>query len=992
MNRTNRRVAVLIITSCLALAACGRNSEAPPEQQDEEESAAVEIDLGKLAPPIEVVTPPPSDTRSEGSIVVNVQPLAAADPPGPSIDLTRRAQTAGDDAASEGCDEPHYLLGELFDGRRGYNRFDWWKRTPPPTGPIRTDFRCEFSTALATVVGGEPPSFENPTPDSLGFLMGIWNPWLGGSPNGVRGTGFSIRSHRPASNPVVRMKTIQGGRSVAVLINEPVADHTIAPGPGLRPSLWLDFDTPRRAVGLEYGYEPLPGINTGTIDASGAKLLAYDRDGNFITGASGKGCLVDQDGSLPEGNCFPTGIEGSNLDSTVVTQPIGVRDRRGRISSVELRFDFADADGADGPGAKILDQQAVYRIWHEPLPPAAVLQDFAGVEVRSAPQPNTIPLAPDFETTFRRSVGPRAPVKVPYRFDRVVALLRGFRFEFLDQSVHDVGDMRVGIEQDRFEFDPDAERETVTITPVGILSGSANTSPSFRAVAYYSIVGWDSEQTSVDVAFGSTGFVDFPQRAFDVITSGSAQQNSVLRLDSFGGDRLFGAMQKLRIGFSQPGVIDELGLVFGAQRTIAHALRDSDSLRTDFTRTLWGMSSLFEGPGGRLHSMQVDGGVLAGRHNSLRLGADSAGLTPYEQQVTKNARVQGWLPLAVPSSGPRAPGEFAWTADINRNNILWAWPVMADVAVVGLQLLHVEPGDRLRQLDVELRGEFYDGRLIDWQAGFGIDVNPPIGSGGETKRSIMALPMFAAINRNTFFATSAATRNELFLRDALVGCSNRYAGELGYVESTGAAPLAIKNVAKATSPDDAYFDYEFRLQREWMSLNELKNRLPVIVWPGRRLDIRATYTPDEMAGTIEPLNQPHLGQLVFETDSPTQSTITYRTNGFTRTGTAAAEWATPSLDFSLLQPGRSKRMSALLHSTGSMPLCINAMRIENTPSPFTVVGLRGTPEPEIAAIDVTATCPQPAALGCSGTNHLIVETNAGTLRLPLSVNNLSPGD
>ncbi|MGH8671942.1 MAG: hypothetical protein ACREUA_07895, partial [Burkholderiales bacterium] len=432
-----------------------------------------------------------------------------------------------------------------------------------------------------------------------------------------------------------------------VVVNESSPGRTLELGANeLRPSLWIDFDSPRRAVGIEYSYVRA----MGGIDPSGVKLIAYDRAGRFIIGTDGKGCIVGRDGLPPQGSsCAPLPLPRTYVDDNEMDQRIGVRDAAGNITTVELRFDYAKADSLppEGPGRRIIEPQVIARIWHEALPPAAVLQDLVGTELRSpgdVPGEGVFSFAP-FEETYRVPLGPRS-FRLPYRFDRAAAFLRGFRFEALDSSPHEVSTLEAGITQNDFMFVPGVGEE-VTITPAGAVRSVL----PFRVVPYFTLVAWDSEQASLSFSTSSTE----PRSAHDIqqdILHGDRHSHVIF---DRAGERLFAGMQRLKLKMiGGADELDDLWVVPGQQRGIGDPTIDSFSLsRIPGHGTLWSFVSRLETPDERDHSLLVDGALLAGAFGSLRLGADdTSGLPAADRHATR--RVTESFAVAT-GFDPRAP-------------------------------------------------------------------------------------------------------------------------------------------------------------------------------------------------------------------------------------------------------------------------------------------------------------------------------------------------
>ena len=872
-------------------------------------------------------------------------------------------------------------------GASSYNSFTWWDKIPPPTGPIAQDFPCEFSTALATVVGSSTSSGPN-SPVDQGFSV---LPWDGGglqSPNDIPGIPFAVRTQRPDSQPVLRAYSV-AGRSTApiVLANDPEPGHTLAqPEHGFRPSLWIDFNTPQRAVGLEYGYIAEPDHLEDFIRTPGVKLIAYDTHGRQITSSAG-----NQEG-LGEGV----------LHSRKLDHKIGVRDQLGRIATVELRFGRDREDRPEGEqGDPILVPQAIFRVWHEPLPPAAVRQGVVGFEQREGQAGVELLPVEEFQQIYGQPPGP-VTLQLPFRCDRALVLLRGMRVLALDRRPHPLKVIEIGVTQDRTEL-PLTETvpgsglavapRSVTLSATGNFEAQDATMPPFRFIAYYTLIAWDSTQASIQTPSGEL-----------TTTSTEDHHDSALRVaDPCGGSwpdapsrtarcgPLLGALQRFRFQFPEAEDLDGWYLFPGYQRGFGlPSDRLSAALSANGNQITWGLSSLFDGDVQAGYTRTVAGAIMTGV--GLYLGPEAREqLASGEVPATVNAYTEGSFPYITYRLPPRSsPSAYKITAGQYREGG-WSWPAYGDVAFVGLHLFTFQPEGAIRELDIEVQGAFYDGHTIDWQLGGGVNTTDDDTDDGEYAS---AFPVFGVIRRNGPRGHARLNLAEIHLRNAVVGCDNQ--SDLGWIENGGDGSVSITEAAQRTGGDEAFFGYRFFWRGLELSADELQARLPIQLRPGERLQIRARYTPDRTAG-IPGARRVHHSTLRLATNSPAYPQVLFNTDGATLAGTASARWDPESVTFGRRAPRRPRdpglddgtdasevlqprTKSALLVSTGQMPLCLRDLRLEHPNLGFSF-RLLPLIEPEVSGVEIT--CLAQAVDGCHGSTHLIAETNAGQVRLPI---------
>ena len=370
------------------------------------------------------------------------------------------------------------------------NRFEWWgvseRGGVPRTGPIgfigsasgaaRELFDAEFCSPLATVIGADLHLVE-----PLGAGRAIsWEALPDGtSPNALPSIECSFRSVRPGSVPVVKDVEVLLGlgsrQRRKVAINGVEDGHELDPLQP-RPSLFIDFFLPQRAVGLECGFL---GADGREIDSRRVRLIARDSAGDV---------LVDSTGT----DLFPV-----PWAANAIFYLIGVRHQGGAIRSIELRF--------GDPDQVVLEPQMIYRVWHEPLPPAAVTQGTAAVEFNP-----TVPAGDGNGIGVPPHDGPLGPItiRLPFACDRAVVMMRGFRMFFLDQHPHKVelmdayisgpprGDRSAGT----FTTEPGGR---ITIVPYGNMTSGDGT--GYRVLIYYLVLAWNSEQMEIFPVGGVQG-------------------------------------------------------------------------------------------------------------------------------------------------------------------------------------------------------------------------------------------------------------------------------------------------------------------------------------------------------------------------------------------------------------------------------------------------------------------------------------------------------
>lgn len=479
------------------------------------------------------------------------------------------------------------------------NRFDWWdvQESVPPTGPIKhsdecpdpTDaFQSEFMSPLATVVGTDLGLVRR---GPLGRAL-AWDPLA--SPNNTPGIEFSVRTIRPRSVPIIRqVEVIVGpGERVQrkVLVNGVEEGHELDPTQ-TRPSLFIDFATPQRAVGLEYGFL---GEDEREINANRIKLIARDRDG-VVLGESSGGDLV---------------LNAPIVGNTVYNL-IGVRHQGGAISSVELTF--------EDPENPIPEPQIVYRIWHEALPPAAVRQGTVE-KVWHGPGDD-------------RNRDEEVSETLPFRCDQYMPMIRGFRLEHLDEP-HEITGLSIEIE-DRTGFRSSRPVKVSAGGSFGIRVRLPSEVPPYRLKIYYTLLAWDSDQ--VDLRFSNTvvarGASDTPD------SSGSAEVDDPCESPWAGifGSReedcgpLFGALQSWNCHVAAGQYLEEVSFSLDYPQRTGVLGR----------RAFWGMGGTITGDDEGANGWRMHGRILTGQ--SLIAPSEVIGALVYADPLRRRSEREFWL-------------------------------------------------------------------------------------------------------------------------------------------------------------------------------------------------------------------------------------------------------------------------------------------------------------------------------------------------------------
>lgn len=851
--------------------------------------------------------------------------------------------------------EPGQSIGECQHWLRE-DRFAWFHKTPPATGPlsgVREDvLRDEFCSSLSTIIGGQ---FSNlPLPDPRPKQLISWADERDESlpkflsVNHVPGVGFSVRSDPAISPP--------GLETLALRLNSPelvsVPALVFAQPGGSAPaggtiSLFVDFVLPQRAVALEFGYVGSKEL----FEHEEVQLIAFDSAGDHIivSNAPGEAGILKSDAKAIT---QPTIASGSVF-------AIGLRHDQGEIASVELRFT------ASHPGTAV---PFVFRFWHESLPPAAVLQGTIVTEggnrsfaeftdpVYQLPEPvdeNGVVIP--FRTERVRTE------RLPFRCDRAIVMLRGFKLETLDQTPREVQRIAVevnprlaagGVNQTPGVFR--VERGgSVYLEPSGALITRERFAFGYRVHIYFTLVCWDSEQ--MDVAIELAQQLQAPLQQESSMTGNAIHVSDPCaqpgRLHNISGGvcgPLFGALQGFDFRTTEDQEVAELKLEVGTALTGPPPPESGPDFHTPFhlprevvatpylervgMHVEWRFGSFLSGgdanyvynpnAGGvtytripNSYSRSVRGAILTGE--SLVLRTDASGFGIYRPRV-----------------GARPPQDFF-------TNPLPDVPLEGDVAFVGLGGFNFEVDGPIREIEVELKATGYDGRRLQWKAAGGVSTTPWISGGADpdtTDGYAFPLPTFGALTRRSIVArTQLAVQPDVEF-NGHVGMLSLLPTQFGAIRNEGNIPaLIIQGQISGPHVDEFTMQlvHPVRGASETVFLRDLPSRGPIVLSPGETLLVGGWFFTDTEAGPGDP---PRAAFLDFLTNVPSSREIRMNVRGRTSPQDARAEIFPTWINFGIVDVAalRPPRPSVQLISVGNSPVLVHSVTLQDPAAGFAI--------------------------------------------------------
>jgi hypothetical protein len=599
------------------------------------------------------------------------------------------------------------------------------------------------------------------------------------------------------------------------------------------PPLVIDFDRPQRAVGLEFVAPSIDGHSEGRYAAAAYRLEAFDAAGNAIPSCESDATHLTSD----ERN--NAGLVGRLLTDRV--RYIGVRDDFGQIASVRFRTLRERERNPNNPGPQIRNPPAVIRIWHEPLPPAAVLQ--SEIELVG---PAGIPGSLD---------GVSLPIRLPFALDRAVVFLRGFRFEFLDQRPRPVNGLgvRVGnVNNGRAELEVDAFRE-VKVRVSGTLDPPGPDQPAFSVRAYFGLLAWDSRQVLMHPHDGDVILGRNPDQSGDPFSPSGQTYKLGVNSEDYVGWAVYGVPHAVMAAGASNGFYDvgmtayfHAGIRFGVSNTATTGLARLSASTQTASRELAGAAMRVYhalGATARVYThsapeltllpgirpLMLDGPGQAGRIDANPYAIAPRPLGP--RQESPNGGFQFWSDLVL-GEGPAHINPFV--IEIDRD---------VDLAVVSLDSFRFEPQDQIRELDVEVRGKKHEDRFVEYQLGAGTATKP---LGQPEAHFIPFVPLVSGVVTRKNPRSHARSHHS---KTVNVNTSTTTAVTEGRLWNLGSAPLMVSDCV-IDGPDIADFtNVKLRLHATDQSRNrtvdadKLWTSLPFRVFTGEYLAVSATFQP-----------------------------------------------------------------------------------------------------------------------------------------------------
>lgn len=899
------------------------------------------------------------------------------------------------------------------------NRLSWFGQRVPPTDAIRIGesvsqdedeptrprpsnsptqafdaLRDEFCSPLSTVIGGLS---YNPLPGKIFCRHISWQGLQDGtSMNGLHGLEVFARTIKPDSIPVVKSLLVTAGdddvEEHKVLVHGVEEGYQLREGMPRSP-LTFDFAAPQRAVAIEFGYitdEVVDGSDTSkALRITDVLLVAKDSEGTKLITSSAEEISTNRLQGYPG--------QLNRLQPDRPLYVIGVRHEKGEISTVELQL-LLERDAA-----KVL---IVARIWHEALPPAAVTQgvlvaeggrgsfaEFTGalgqleepVDMRGEPIP------------FRSERTHLIPL--PFRLNRAVVMLRGFKLQTLDQTPREIS--RISVEVNPFQFGQQRVSQTpgvfsidrggsVSLEPTGELKSPERGSWGFRIYVYYTLVAWDSDQVDLEVAQATLVSPPIEQDK-DVVSPLLLADPCRISSQTTGCGPLFGALQGFKYHMRQGQEIETFILSVGqsdlfqvGQTDVSGDSGISDGLAIptlvrDGVLKWEIMTSL---AGGDEYSREVRGTVLAGSSVQLRSPFSGPGVFLSPPRVglrqTPNSFLDGWSSILTSISG--------------------------DLAFLGLGSFRFDPDGPVRELEVELYAENYNGQVLQWSLGAGISTAPWIAGGAFAsdglESRVFGFPTIASLSRKAILPRVGIEVRmiEFIGYPETISITPR---QFGVIRNTGSLPVVVAlDAIGGTEP----LSFNFVL---FLKGDVLPIETEVAIFPQQSLFIGGAFSPSSLY-TPDDANM-YSAELAFRTSISNLSLIGINASARLLQIDASGE-VIPSVVAFVVTPqnaGRTLTRNVFITSTGRSPLVIAAIELESesgnelgssssvfrwtvlsaSPREFVSSGAIGTIAPGsslgIQILLPSPLPPQPLTGGIE--DRLIVKSNAGDLYLRLIV-------
>ncbi len=866
------------------------------------------------------------------------------------------------------------------------NRADWWQLAlagqVPGTGPIARDltvrgetaasaFQRQFFSTLATVVGARLGEIGRELQfDGLnGFVPRARQiPWdtapAPASVNTVAGTEFyvTVGAHGPCTLAVVDVAGLLGPMSVVALLTPVVPD-----GDPATPVFTINFVLPQRAVGLECGF-----LNDPAYDAESFILTARDAAGQ------------------PVGMSLGSALAANNWGPAQV-RFIGMVDQRGSIASVELR--------STDPGFAAGKRFFTTRIWYECLPPAVMLQgtlcnvpadEFA--DAQHAEHPDVLAFRAENPAARAGTWGPirQSPLQIdlPYRCDKAVVLMRGFKLAHKGASAMHVQRLTAHLSS---WF----SGTTLNIHFAGELAGSPDVSFGTGVIGdpggvapyrgdtlgggYYMVIAWESarvdlhsspaEPNESHTGNQSTHVFDLPNRhpaAQDVV--GVAEERMGPLLGAVRGWRWscdvaqelqgFAFIPGSRGGGDDGGRVDwdDAGvgiedviipgvswlagagwalIAWGDYSVVEETKPDWNFLRmpplayTNFGRDIrWSF-------GNDLRDTASDDAVVRSGMSGLVLNGSSLAVNFDANNIRFDADTSNVAQRKLAATPFHAISVESPLAD-----------VQYDMAIVGLGPFIMIPEDAVHELDIELRVDSFDGHETRMFVGGGIDLKPST----DDARFVFGLPVVGGLRRVTAQPIHRiSVRNVLFRipRGQLALAPLEY----GALRNDGNVPLLIDSMELTGVARDEYnlkIDYRGTEIGVW----DVAARGPLLLEPGESVIVSGAFytrpprprkrgSSNSDSGRAAPARlRAHPATLRCRTNQPGYDVVEIFARADIVPADAIATVSPQNINFGLFHLLRNaaqqqpRQRGLIVTSDGTTPVSISAIAIQPPSSVF----------------------------------------------------------
>jgi hypothetical protein len=183
--------------------------------------------------------------------------------------------------------------------------------------------------------------------------------------------------------------------------------------------------------------------------------------------------------------------------------------------------------------------------------------------------------------------------------------------------------------------------------------------------------------------------------------------------------------------------------------------------------------------------------------------------------------------------GPRGPGEWSFPEPASTN-------LECDVAFVALGALSLQPEGKFNVLDAEVGGVDFDGTVVDWQVGIGIDVQPAISSAGEDfTRPAFMWPSIGGLARGVVRAVATlVVQDALF--DALEGFATLRPKQPGSLTNMGNVTVMVMSAVLQGS-DASEFEVVLEHRGVPVPFGEFQSRLPLELRADEQLGVEGAF-------------------------------------------------------------------------------------------------------------------------------------------------------